>query len=539
MKKLNNTLYSFSWLINLLLITAVFSSFNAESFRIYFNSDTLYLGSIYKDLFIDGTGFKGWYLNAAPNFFPDMFLYFIINSFFENFQTAYLVYSFVQYFIILILLNVLLKTIFTKINKIYLVFLNLIFPVILLVTLISNNFLYTYFIFSHSFHTGMFINVLLAAIFFFKYLYKEKYIYLWLSIIISFIGSYNDRIFLVMFTFPVLIIFILNFIFLKNKQLKFSGVGIILVSIVSLIFFKYTKVNSVFHCIGLDNKYLNYNNIIFSFNKLFIQHFNYIKELRVQGFITIITILSFIFLPIIILKNYKKIKSGLYQNKDITVKTVYFVFVLFSMLFTLISPALNGYYLGAAHLRYNIFTFWFGIFNLAVFLYFILKEKKKLIYILTVIFFVFNIGIIIKSYYGKDVYAGLKKVIEFYPEKVRVTDDFARRNNLKYGLGRYWDAKYTMMFSKQNIRVYTIMNEDLHPWFHVMNKNWYFDSDKGNYNKPVFNFVITENYDTKKIQDNFGIAEDSLIYKNETYILKLKTGIKYNSADNKPYLVKN
>ena len=170
MKKLDRYLYLLSLIINFLLITATFASLKVGDFRIYFNSDTLYLGSIYKDLFIDGTEFKGWYLNAAPNFFPDMFLYFIINTLFEDFRTAYLVYSFVQYFLILILLNVLVKTINPKLKFEYLSLLNLIFPVFLLVTLISKNFLYTYFIFSHSFHTGMFINVLTAFILFFKYL---------------------------------------------------------------------------------------------------------------------------------------------------------------------------------------------------------------------------------------------------------------------------------------------------------------------------------------------------------------------------------
>lgn len=537
MKNFKFSFYGITWVINFLLIVAVFAAFDANSFQIYFNSDTLYLGSIYKDLFIDGTGFEGWYLNAAPNFFPDMFIYFFINTLFKDFRTAYLVFSFVQYFLILILLNLLVKTVNPKIKFEYLSFLNLIFPVFLMVELISHNFLHTYFIFSHSFHTGMFINVLISLILFFKHLNTEKNSHLFFVALITFIGTYNDRLFLVMFTIPVGIVFILNFFYLKSKMLKKAGFVIISVSIAALVLFKFTRINPIFHCIGLDQKYMNFDNVIYSLNKLFTQHYNYIRDLRLQGFISIIMILNIVVLPVLAVKIFLQIKSGsgsLFKQNEI----VFFTLIFFSIIITFFSPALNGYYLGEGHLRYNIFSLYFSVFNIVFFIYLLFKNRVKSVNFISVFLLLFFTVFVVRDYTEKDVCKKIREVTQFYPEKVKRVDEFAEKYHLKYGLATYWNAKYTTMFSQANLRVYTIIDENLNIWLHVMNKNWYFNYDKGKYNKPVFNFIITDKLDTKKIQTNFGIAEDSLQYNNKTYILKLKNGIKYNPADKKPYLIK-
>ncbi len=536
MKKIKYIIYGISWLLNLLLVASVFASFNTESFRIFFNSDTLYLASIYKDLFVDGTGFSGWYLNAAPNFFPDMFLYFIINTLFSDFRTAYLVFSFIQYFLILILLNILLKTIIPKIKFEYLSFLNLIFPIFLLVTLISHNFLYTYFIFSHSFHTGMFINVLTAFIFFFKFLRTRKMLYIYLIALISFIGTYNDRLFLVMFSLPVAIVFIGNFFFINKKQLRIAGIVTIAASIVALYVFKFTKINPVFHCIGLDQKYMNFDNIIFSLKKLFTQHYNYIRDLRLQGLISIIAVFNIVMLPILAVRFYKKLKLNGNTDKEKQIEVIFLTLMFFSIVISLFSPALNGYYLGEAHLRYNIFSFYLSVFNLVFFIFIFFKGRVKNINIFSGVLFFLYIGILLKDFNNKDVFKKVQDVMQYYPEKVKQIDNFAEENNLKYGLADYWDAKYTMMFSEKNLRVYTVIDEQLNPWYHVMNKNWYFDYDKGKYNKPIFNFILLKKFDKYKIKENFGKPVDSLLFKGKTIVYKMKN-IKYNRETRKPYLI--
>ncbi|MCF6365176.1 MAG: hypothetical protein L3J35_03145 [Bacteroidales bacterium] len=528
--------YILTVFINLLLVFATFSSMKEGDFRTYFNSDTLYLGSLYKDIFIDGTGFKGWYLNAAPNFFPDMFLYFIVNFLFSDFRVAYIVFSFVQYFLILFLLNVLLKSINKEIKNEYLVLLNLLFPIFLLVALISGNYLYTYFVFSHSFHTGVFINFLLASILFFKSFKSNNIFFLLLLSIITIIGTYNDRLFLVLFSVPVLSVFLFNLFFIKNKQIKISGFAVILSTVLSLVLFKYTNTNNVFTCISLDQKYMNFDNILISLDNLISQHIRYIKELRLQGFISIIAGINFFILPVFIIKKYKKYKQHISENKFIAQEVFYLVFIFISIFLTLFTPVINGYYLGEGHLRYNIFSFYLSVFNIVFFLYFVVKNRKIYIYSVSAVIFIFYTFSIIKVDNEKGLFSGVKKLGTFYPEKVRIIDEFAVENNLKFGLSEYWDAKYTIMFSKNNLRVYTVINEKLDPWYHVMNKNWYFDYDKGRYNKPLFSFILTNKFDANKIKANFGEPVDSLMYENKT-ILYVMNNIKFKRENNKAYLV--
>ncbi|MBN1251055.1 MAG: hypothetical protein JXA16_02895 [Bacteroidales bacterium] len=526
-------LYILTWVINILLILIVFASITGENLNIYFSSDTLYLASIYKDIFIDETGFKGWNLNAAPNFFPDMFLYFIINKIISDFRTAYIVFSIIQYFLILILLNILLKSVKPDINKIYFSVLNLIFPVFLLTAIISGFDIYTYFIFSHSFHTGVFINALFGLIFFFKYLQKPRNLFLYLSAIISLIAVYNDRLFLVLFVFPLIIVFILNYFRFKNKQIKIIIPIIIITSLISLLINWFTASNSIFTCISLGQKYMNFENIIPSLNYFINQHYRYIVEFRIKGIISIITIINFFALLLLIVSNNKKP-----ANKEGTnfIDKIFFSYMFVAIFLTLFTPVINGYYFGEATTRFNIFSFWFSVFNLTIFIQYIFKNNIKYVYIITTFLFTFYIGLIIIKFSSISVFKNIESFSNYYPEKVKVIDEFTKKNKLKYGLAEYWNAKYTTMFSKNELRVYTIIDEKLNLWFHVMNRNWYFDYNKGKYNKPVFNFIILENFDKNKIKENFGEPIDSLVYKNET-ILYLINNIKFRRDDNKAYLL--
>ncbi len=93
-----------AFMINILLCIILFATIREDQIPVYFNSDTLYVPSIYHDLFIDGNSFAGWHLNGAPNIFPDMIMYFIIQIFFNSFIPAMLTYSFLEFILLMLLL---------------------------------------------------------------------------------------------------------------------------------------------------------------------------------------------------------------------------------------------------------------------------------------------------------------------------------------------------------------------------------------------------------------------------------------------------
>ena len=60
----------------------------------FINSDILTLPALFKNLVLEGGKYSDWYLSAAPYFFPDILLFFIL-SFVINFRIAF--YNFLYY----------------------------------------------------------------------------------------------------------------------------------------------------------------------------------------------------------------------------------------------------------------------------------------------------------------------------------------------------------------------------------------------------------------------------------------------------------
>jgi hypothetical protein len=522
-------------LINIILPFLVFASFNQGCFDIYFSSDTLYLASIYKDIFDDGTGLTGWNLNGAPNFFPDMFLYFIIKPFFEDFKVAYMVFSVVQYNLILLLIGRLFKSINPKIPEIHAILFYVIFPIFLLATIWQMSFRYTYDLFSQSYHNGCFINVLAAFNLLFIFLRTGKKNYLYGLVFFAIMGAYNDRLFLVIFTVPLLLIWVLNFFRIKDQNLKKTGYWGIGASIFGFLVFNATSINGVFRCIGLGQKYMNIKNALPSLEVFLNQHWDFLRLMNLRSSVVVMLILSLVLLIIWLVKTLKTTK-GLKQLGTINTNEFFFtIAILFSMAITTLTPIINGYYVGYACVRYIMLTHFIGIFNLIFAWYLFSRGKGKIIKIgfasAFLLFHFYTIGNFIAN---KSVIENLQKVAQYYPEKVQNLDNFLEKHNLQYGVATYWNAKLCTMLSKNDARVYTTTNSKLSIWYHVMNSNWYYVHDKGKYNNPKFNFVIMDTADMKISRKLFGEPIDSALYNGSDYIYYMPE-IKFNKETQEAY----
>jgi hypothetical protein len=83
--------------IGCLAVVAAFFAVGEGEMRSFFMSDTLYLPSIYRDLFQQGGHLRDWSLNPAPNFFPDMALYFGLEWGLGSFPAASYVFPMFQF----------------------------------------------------------------------------------------------------------------------------------------------------------------------------------------------------------------------------------------------------------------------------------------------------------------------------------------------------------------------------------------------------------------------------------------------------------
>jgi len=504
-------IYLFSVLVNIGFVVFVFSGLTENQLNTYFNSDTLYLQSIYKDIFLDKSGISGWHLNAAPNFFPDMIFFFIFHKIFGDFILASLVYSIAQYLIILLLIYHLFRFVFRVISLNYLSAANFLMLLFFMVTLKNGDFVFTFYLLSISYHLGAFINTLICLLFTFKYLNLEKKHYLVLLFIFGFSGTISDRLFVVMYTIPV---FVFTF-FLFIKEYRQRVIRILTVNIAYFLtgysLFLLIKNSGFVHIIGTKGKIFNFENIGDSFHTMIGQYKYYLSSVDYRSLIVLLTVFSFFILTYILIIQLRKIIKQTGIDIQFFQETGY---VLFSVVFSVIvlfTPVINGTYYSPAILRYNIYFIYLGIFNYAYIFFYFSKNKifrlvfNPVILIVSVYLMVYTISYI-KNH---NIKKGMADFLNYYPEIVRCVDEMAEKHNLRYGVAHYWNAKLITMFSRKDVRVYTV-HHDMAIWYHVTNQNWYYKNGKGRYGEPEFNFVITNDLDTLAIRNVLDKPEKDL-----------------------------
>ena len=145
-------------------IAATFITAPDEHMVRYFSSDTLYLPSIYRDLFQDGGHLLEWSLNPAPNFFPDMGLFFLLNWLLGGFLLAAYVYPMVQFVIMACLFRAILRETGRGDCDHGAALGGLLLSLLPLCTMIGGDFDLAANFLLNSYHTGAFVNSLLATL---------------------------------------------------------------------------------------------------------------------------------------------------------------------------------------------------------------------------------------------------------------------------------------------------------------------------------------------------------------------------------------
>lgn len=479
--------------LNFLLFLQIFSNLNQKFLTYFFNSDSLYLPSIYRDLFLDHTGLNGWHLNAAPNIIPEWPLYFLVRFACGNFKMALVVYSALQFSLITLLICWIYRTVTNHSEWIDLILINLTLTLFLLIYFYSND-IYFGCIFLPGYHNGAFILALTSIALTFSYLKSGKRWWLFLLFITVFAATISDRLYMVMYSIPLLLLLFISPAIEQRKKLLFLSIGVVTSSLTGLAVFRLIQLSNYLHIISLDWKLLNIRNIIPSIRMFLVQVFQMVVGGGARSIIACITILVSLLglwqVPRMILRvrpisvNGKKMSVSLLQQ---------FQFFSFCMVIcTILNPLINGSYVSFAIFRYLIYAFYYAVF----FAFFLLLNKVRDIFlsknaftvVAAVVVGMMIIQITINASRSNND-SGFRRITGYYPEQVREMDHIAREHNLKYGIAGYWAAKKTTMFSKTSLRVYCVFN-NLRPWYHVTNRNWYYDYSSGKFRHPEFNFII-------------------------------------------------
>jgi len=531
-------IYVFSILLSLAMITLVFSGLNEQQIHVYFNSDTLYLPSIFKDLFQDHSGFKGWHLNGAPNFFPDMLIYFTVNAIFPNFRMAMLIFSYLQYTLLLLLIRWLFRLISPAIREEELATGNLIMIVFFLATLVNGDFVFTFYLLSISYHMGAFIMTILSLALTIDYLRRPATMKLILLFFIGFLGVLNDKLFIAMYVLPLfsLVLFLLPAVTFRKKILLLFGNALAIIILGSLAY-NGIKHSGYIHIISLSWKFLNFDNIPSSFHTMMDQHLTYLSSLDFRGLTDMLSIFSFIAIMVYAIRYLVKVFRISDNREEEVIPAIYLVFSTAFWIIVLTIPIINGSYVGYAILRYNVYAIYLSLFNFSILAMLVRKNIGYRPFSL-LLSGTFTAAIFISAIFfflqQKPQPHGIKRLINYYPPLVSKMDSVAKQENLRYGVATYWNAKYITMFSRCNLRVYTVY-EDLTPWHHVMNENWYHYNGRSRFGNPAFTFVYMDALDSVKVVLKLGMPELILPFCNNSQIYIFKPFV-FKRNNNPVYL---
>jgi len=546
LKKLNLWLtasgFGISLFIPLVLLSLFFSIGGEPISRILFNADILYFPVLYKDIFIDGYHLDGWNIPGAPNFFPDMLVYFFLMYLSNSVPVSMFLFAFFQLLTILLLFKYIVKLAFPEISLYPVMLGNLLLSLFFMVTFIDNEPYISFHLVSNTYHLGTFVNALIALLLALRFLITGKPIYLIVFALLGTLAFVSDRLFIILFCLPFTGA-ILLFVRKKENFRKLLSLAIALFVIVAagLIIFDRITHN---HTIHLAKAYfdINLNGITNSWKSLFYNLSVYFSDFKIFTLIICISILGLAISIYMLIRSFREIWKG-FLIKDGLPEMMNTFFVLF-MLIVFFTPVFTGSFQGFDTIRYNIFVFYLGLMFFGVLLVKLfhqnpmIKKAVKVSSLLLSLILTIYIGIYLVR--NKPV-TGVKEFFAYYPEISQCIDSMDVKYELKHGLTTYWLGKPGTLFSKRDVRLYTVYDENLVPYSHVGNENWYYETGYGKYDPPLFNFLILQLPLSENSLETIKNRVGEIIAMEEygKFIFLLCNDFKYSRQNHFPELLEN
>lgn len=492
----------------------------------FVNSDALYLPSIYQDLFIHRSGLNGWNLNSAPTFFPEMLLYFPMMALLKGTALTSMAYGLVQIFLLMLLTDrflILADERISSTTRYLIAFSFLLFP---LSALLGDRPIISAQVFLSGYHSGSFIISLLATILSLTYIKMGGRARLAFLGVIIFLAVISDKLFIMSFVAPVILFSLLQ-VSRHGKRPRYLVLIALLAltTFLGLITFNLIDKSETIDIIPVHAKMFQFQDIPKAMHTLADHLKRVIITYPTQRILVLLTLLFILGAPVYLLFNLRPYLSRRLKP-DLDISYSLTLFLLLFVLLVLFTPVINGYYIGPSHTRYNYPAF---IMGSAGFLYLIARLlsplalplwlKKHFTSFCTILVFIVLLVWGVKN----DSVKGLRQYVNHYPESVRILDELKTKHELKYGLSGYWQAKYSTLFSRNDLRLYSISNKSFMPSsFHSRNENWYHDGGKGSHANPVFNFLETNAFsDTEKLKHLFGEKIDTLYKQNDLLVIKV------------------
>jgi hypothetical protein len=455
------------------------------SMPILFNSDSIYLASLYQDLFVKQGHLSEWQLTPAPYFFPDMIAFFALKSLIPDTYYTFYWYASFQIIAVYLLASRLLLKFSSK--TYHLAFFSLIYLSTIFFLTTRNIHPYIYPLFS-AYHFGAIVIGLIFLIAIITAIgagSSEKSIRPYvLATVCTILGSASDLLFVLWFIVPTLLITVV----LRITRSKVNGS-----SLPTLAIFMSCLGGII---IGLTAKQLIAGRTASRYllteqgmllSQLKIVLLDFIELSQKSPFAALLLGLFYLFLVteviFLLTREFDFKKDRL--SVDIDIFYFLLLFVIISSLSTVFVVALNGVLVSDDGIksRYFMNVYWFPVlFSWLVYIKFSTNQVQKL----------FNFSwlglsglMILLSIPLQPIYR------EYYPPMVKCIDQavsaFKESSGQvpKVGIGNYWHAKFITEFSRQNLKVVQV-NPDLSIFHWINNSDWY---------QEAYDFAVISQFD--------------------------------------------
>ncbi|MEO8066816.1 MAG: hypothetical protein ABI599_03890 [Flavobacteriales bacterium] len=481
-------------------ITVLATFLHAEDWELhyFFSSDTLYLPAIYRDIFVEGGSLSEWWLNAAPNFFPDMGLYFVLHWILGPFTVTSYAFAIVQFALIALLFRAICRESGMAIDERAIAMAVLLMTFVVITGLWGADFGFAFQLLSNAFHMGAFVNALLSTWLLMRVLRGRGYWRLLALALAVFAGAISDKLFWVMFTAPAALSCLL--LALRGpRRWRHVGIALLVVASTWCADFSLRSLDDAFPLvIERPYQYLAFERIGFSWGRFLEMLHSYLTEHVVSSCMIVVGLVAMGWTMVhgawALVAWFKPAVPPL-PSADVRPTALRWMIAMFFPMVLLV-PVLNGSFDGLDSLRYDFSVFVLAPLVAGTQVAHWAGRRAGLAVLLV------GAGIGLPSVWvcltAGDAY---DRIAHYKPERVRTIDRMAHELGLKNGVANYWDAKLMTMFSDEDIFVMPIF-ADAGVELHVNREGMYYRSIRKGQDPLLFDFVvlhpeITQEYMTR------------------------------------------
>ncbi len=404
----------------------------------FFDSDGIYLPTLYRDLFINSGSYIDWYGSAAPYYFPDMFLYFISNFITSDFYYAIALYFTIISCFVAFALYKIYRIFYSKKNSLYLS--SILFALVYVMPS------YVYIMqFVSVFHFGEFVVSLLSTYLLLEILsrnhFSKHYIYLFL---LSIVTVASDNMYILHFIIPTLcaLLVLWSVKIIEHKKLLLIYATLISSLIIGKIMGWSLVVNQSNYskAITLSYKHLteNVQRLIEIFHSSYNEHF-----VNTVAALSVLIVFTFIFL---LYKRVSFLRLKRYKTPIIYISLFYIFMILGNL------AAVSFLYPNTIYQHYMIPLFLMPLFMIPIIIKWTKLDinKKKFKFASIFLSIILVLLVLFRSY---DKFKDTTLKSEYYPKEIECFDSFLIQTGAKDGLAGFWESKTWYMLSKHDVNI--------------------------------------------------------------------------------------